>query len=123
MSYLTSVLFPFFHLANWTHLSFPPTLAGTGNKPNCCVGCHKGIATGQATWRCMFHRTGFSSIDDATHFKPCASEYHLTCVKLGLPFYTRLKGNGGLSLPPFENLQHFICEACTVRAQLQRELR
>jgi hypothetical protein len=71
----------------------------------------------------MFHRTGFSSVDDSTHFRPCASEYHLPCVRLGAPFYTRLKANGGLTMPPYENLQHFICEACTVRSQLQRELR
>jgi hypothetical protein len=40
----------------------------------------------------------------------------------GSPVLYPTENSGGMSLPPFENLQHFICEACTVRAQLQREL-
>jgi hypothetical protein len=123
MCYLTLFLSPFHQAANWTHLPFPPTPAGTGNKPNCCVGCCNAISPKQATWQCLFHCTGFSSIDNATQFRPCTSEYHLPCVRLGAPFYTRLKSHGGLTLPPFENLRHFICEACTVPAQLKQELR
>jgi hypothetical protein len=43
-------------------------------------------------------------------------------VRAGPPFQTRLENNKGLILPNVKR-PHFICEMCTVRAELGRELR
>lgn len=41
---------------------------------------------------------------------------------MGVPFTTRLKLSEGLSLPPLPDFPGFVCEACTVRTALDREL-
>jgi hypothetical protein len=43
-------------------------------------------------------------------------------MKVGPPFRTRLRNGAGLSFPPIPILPNFICEACTVRSVLDREL-
>jgi hypothetical protein len=48
--------------------------------------------------------------------------YHRDCVKAGPPFVTRLEKEKGPILP-FVKRPHFVCEMCTVRAELGRELR
>lgn len=53
---------------------------------------------------------------------PCGVCYHTQCFRVGPPFTTRRLRNAGLSFPPVGHWPHFICEACTVRAVLQREL-
>ena len=71
--------------------------------------------------KCRFFDTGFTIC--TTSFKPCLNRYHTTCFKAGVPFPTRLKNNEGLRLPSsIKNWAHFICESCTVRAVLGREL-
>lgn len=50
-------------------------------------------------------------------------QYHTDCVRVGLPFRTRLRGDGGLRLPKLPDFPGFICELCTVRSVLDRELR
>lgn len=54
---------------------------------------------------------------------PCHTSYHLKCFRAGVPFRTRLPKDGGLCLPAnLTVLPNFICECCTVRAVLGREL-
>jgi hypothetical protein len=56
---------------------------------------------------------------------PCGSVYSVTCFYAGPPFVTRLKGDKGLRCPQGAEpalFPNFTCEACQVRATLQREL-
>ena len=47
----------------------------------------------------------------------------MSCYRVGIPFKTRLAKDGGLVIPPgIHDWPHFICEACTVRSVLGREL-
>jgi len=49
--------------------------------------------------------------------------YHPGCIKAGPPFRTRRAKAGGLSFPEvISDWDNFICELCTVRAVLDREL-
>ena len=41
---------------------------------------------------------------------------------MGFPFRTRLRGDEGLVLPRMSDFSTFVCEACTVRAVVDREL-
>ena len=41
---------------------------------------------------------------------------------MGAPFRTRLREDGGLAMPPLPDFPNFICELCTVRSVLDREL-
>ena len=54
---------------------------------------------------------------------PCYTQYHLHCVRVGPPFTSRLAHSEGLFLPPMPEYPNYICEACTVRTALGRELR
>ena len=54
---------------------------------------------------------------------PCFTRYHLHCVRVGPPFTSRLARSEGLYLPPMPEFPNFICEACTVRTAIGRELR
>ena len=44
------------------------------------------------------------------------------CISVGEPFRTRLPGLRGLSFPKVRIAPLFVCEACTVRAQIGSEL-
>ena len=66
---------------------------------------------------CTFARKGFDE------FKPCSAVYHTKCFSVGAPFSTRRKGNAGLSFPSICDWPNFVCEACTVRSVLGRELK
>jgi hypothetical protein len=47
----------------------------------------------------------------------------MDCYRAGFPFKTRLLANGGLNIPSgIHEWPHFICEACTVRSVVDREL-
>ena len=59
---------------------------------------------------------------DGKTFKACHYGYHPRCLRAGPPFTTRLKGRSGLSFPNVEIWPNFVCELCTVRAQVSREL-
>ena len=49
--------------------------------------------------------------------------YHCSCFRVGPPFTTRRQKDGGLSFPSSVSVwPTFICEACTVRTVLGREL-
>ena len=53
---------------------------------------------------------------------PCGTSYHPSCFRVGEPFTSRRKGGEGLHLPPSAVWPNFICEACTVRQFVGREL-
>ena len=53
---------------------------------------------------------------------PCRTSYYPSCFRVGEPFTTWRKGGGGLCLPPSAVWPNFICEACTVRQFVNREL-
>lgn len=57
-----------------------------------------------------------------TQFRPCNVSYHPTCFRLGAPFTCRRAKQAGLTFPPVKFWPMFICEVCTVRAVLGREL-
>jgi len=84
------------------------------------VGCSFPITRTEGQHQCRFARTGFDQ--DGVIFLPCGTTYHPRCIVVGEPFNTRLGAQKGLSFPPVEITPNFICEACTVRAMLGREL-
>ena len=64
--------------------------------------------------RCTFRVTGFP-------FKTgCQAQPE--CIRVGEPFTSRRKGDAGLVFPPVTVWANYICEACTVRSVLGREL-
>jgi hypothetical protein len=71
--------------------------------------------------RCSFADSGFLN-RDGTRAVPCLSSYHCDCFRVGPPFTSRRQGGKDLSLPKLDVWPSFICEACTVRAILDREL-
>jgi hypothetical protein len=104
----------------WTHLPNPQGLSGIRSRRNSCVGCHKPILQSTGQHKCVFASTGFTQ--DGQRFVPCGSAYHLGCISVGEPFRTRLPSSRGLSYPKVRIPPPFICEACTVRAQIGGEL-
>jgi hypothetical protein len=106
---------------HWTNLPFPRTLRGTGNKPNTCAGCKLPLNQKTAQYQCAFHSRGFT-LANGVSCQPCGTVYHLDCIRLGFPFQTRLRDNKGLAFPSKMDLPSFVCEACTIRAHLGREL-
>ena len=53
---------------------------------------------------------------------PCWGAYHSSCITVGAPFTTRRNNNAGLVFPNVEFWPNFVCEVCTVRSVLGREL-
>jgi hypothetical protein len=98
---------------------------GIGNRPQCCAGCCQTLEQRQPRISCTFGLTGFPfDGDGGMRARPCGTRCHYGCVQLGPPFTTRLKIRAGLYFSgKIRTLTSFICEACTVRAVLQRELR
>ena len=107
--------------SNWTHL---PSLCplGSNNKLTSCSGCHLPFDDISNTHKCMFFNTGFTI--NNTSFRPCNVMYHPPCIQVGQPFSSRHFGRGtnGLQYPPCATNLPFICELCTTRTQLGREL-
>lgn len=70
----------------------------------------------------MFYEKGF--ICKKKKFTPCRVAYHAECIKVGHPFRTRHYGKGtkGIQYPPCATIFPFICEVCTTRTHLGREL-
>ena len=85
------------------------------------MGCREALSGNKAAIRCRFAKSGFPFADGAMAL-PCNSAYHCACFRVGFPFLTRLRDGKGLTLPPLPDFQGFICEACTVRAAMNREL-
>jgi hypothetical protein len=89
--------------------------------PSACAGCHRDLSPRDTPLVCSFATRGFPFLD-GTPAAPCRTEYHPHCLRVGQPFYTRRVQSGGLSFPHVRTWPNFICEACTVRAILDREL-
>jgi hypothetical protein len=85
------------------------------------VGCHHGHSLNQTTLRCSFADSGFE-FSDGRRARPCKTAYHPSCIRAGLPFTSRRKNSGGLVFPDISVWPSFVCEACTVRSVLDREL-
>jgi hypothetical protein len=90
-------------------------------KLNICVGCEGYINPGGHSHFCIFREIGYEL--DGTYFSPCDNQYHPECIKLVKLFKKRpVRATLGLKYPPAMTCFPFICEACTVRAVLGREL-
>jgi len=85
------------------------------------VGCRRGISPSHSVLRCHFAESGFP-LDRVTNSQPCGSAYHVDCFRAGPPFKTRRLHGQGLVFPKIRIWPIFVCEACTVRAFLGREL-
>jgi hypothetical protein len=53
---------------------------------------------------------------------PCGVRYHARCIRVGSPFTSRLQKGEGLFYPWQVPTPHYVCELCSVRAHLGREL-
>lgn len=80
------------------------------------------MTTSEPQFICRFAAQGFPFSVPNSLATPCFTRYHLPCVTVGLPFKTRLKDDAGLSMPPLTDYPGFICELCTTRSVLDREL-
>ena len=69
---------------------------------------------------CLFQKTGFQL--DGRCYSPCGTQYHQKCVRAGTPFTSRLANGRGLSYPAALSGFPFVCELCTVRANVGRDL-
>ena len=54
--------------------------------------------------------------------QPCGARYHPICVRVGPPFKTRLRKEQGLHFPLVREWGLFICEYCTTRSVVERDL-
>jgi len=84
------------------------------------VGCREGLSPRHSILRCHFAETGFPLGSGTSRL--CGSAYHVKCFRAGPPFTTRRHNGKGLSFPNIHTWPLFICEACTVRRFLGREL-
>jgi hypothetical protein len=108
-------------ILGWTRLPRPPCGERTSNLRHLCAGCQQPLNLQQAQFCCRFCDSGFRT--DAAWMRPCLTCYHPDCIRLGLPFTTRLPKHGGMDCPhDLAALTHYICEACLVRSVLGREL-
>jgi hypothetical protein len=114
-------MFALFLCPGWTRLPFPPDKCSIGNRRNLCAGCRLPLGRTEAQFCCQFCDSGF--VLDGTSLRPCRTRYHPHCLRIGLPFRSRLAKDAGLRCPKGAELwDNFICEACTVRSVRRREL-
>jgi hypothetical protein len=85
------------------------------------VGCRQSLSNDPFVVWCALSDRGFPFPDDSWAY-PCHSAYHTPCFAAGPPFYTPHKDGSGLTFPRIQTWPNFICEACTVRSLLDREL-
>ena len=101
----------------------PSSVARSGSLPrwNICVGCPESLPVSDDIHTCVFYGSGFQLQNEV--FRPCYTRYHASCISVGPPFRSRLtKHGGGLLYPPAMTSFPFICELCTVRSVIGREL-
>ena len=108
-------------LPGWTNLPNINQTTGTHTRDNTCTGCLQPISSQCPQYKCHFYHNGFTS--DGISFRPCRVTYHKNCIRAGPPFRSRHPGDKGLCFPHLERIPVFICEACSVRNVLRRELR
>ena len=108
--------------SNWTYLPLVPCPFGSVKKLTNCTGCRTPIDIGTPVHKCMFYSKGFTCKNIT--FQACEVIYHPQCIRVGSPFRTRHYGKGtrGTQYPPSATILPFICELCTTRTHLQREL-
>ena len=111
----------------WSCLPVPSHRVGINIKLNRCAGCLRAFTKAhRPELDCVFGTKGFPFEEKGCHWSlPCGSRYHAECFHAGPPFVTRLKDNKGLRCPKGADpslFPNFVCEACQVRATLQREL-
>jgi hypothetical protein len=70
--------------------------------------------------QCSFAHSGFDAGGHA--LRPCGTAYHTRCIAVAAPFALRRRNQAGLTFPKVRHWGPFICEACTVRSVLGREL-
>jgi len=86
-----------------------------------CAGCLQSLCSNSIYLRCSFASTGFP-LSDGSIACPCHAYYHSKCIRAGAPFTTRSEVDAGLTFPYVSTFSRFICELCTVRSVLGREL-
>ena len=91
-------------------------------KLHLCAGCRLPLSTTEGHLTCVFSRGGFR-FHSGRWARPCQAQYHPGCIRAGPPFATRRSANQGLAFPLVSTWGTFVCEWCTVRAVLDRELR
>ena len=89
-------------------------------QPPTCAGCTSPIRRSDKWVKCTFHSEGFAT--DTGRMVPCGTTYHPHCIRAGPPFTSRRKKQSGLVFPAITDWPNYICELCTVRAVLGREL-
>ncbi len=109
---------------NRNRLDVPPPRPGPGGtsaRQTRCAGCRHPIKEGRKpTVTCQFSARGFGV--KGKRLQPCGISYHLHCIRVGPPFLTRRDDGLGLTYPENSHPPVFICEACSVRAIVGREL-
>ena len=106
----------------WTRVATPPpATAQAGSPPSQCGACGSAIRKGQPYLFCHFRTTGFP-LTTGAQCRPCQVRYHRGCVRIGPPFQCRTRDSQGLRFPAVTDWPLFVCECCTVRAVLGREL-
>jgi hypothetical protein len=110
-----------FLISGWTDLPQLALIDGTSNKLRKCAACHLPISLQLRQICCRFTLQGFPLTWGLA--QPCRTHYHMDCYCVGFPFKTRLPADGGITGPSrIRKWPHFICEACTVRSMVDREL-
>lgn len=87
-----------------------------------CAGCHQSLLGSADILVCSFCYTGFPFWDTPGQARPCGTAYHPGCIVAGDPFTSRRSNRSGLRFPQVAIWPSFVCEACTVRSVLDREL-
>jgi len=92
-------------------------------KPCMCVGCEMRLDSTTALV-CGFACRPFPNPQDlsAPPLRACGISYHPKCIQVGEPFWTCHDNGAGFWYPAVAATPGFVCEACTVRAMLGREL-
>jgi hypothetical protein len=71
---------------------------------------------------CAFAQTGFPWLKNQGQAHPCGVRYHARCIRVGVPFTSRLDKGEGLFYPWHAPMPHYVCEVCSVRSHLDREI-
>ena len=86
-----------------------------------CAGCSQPVWSGPTDLVCQFALRGFTQAA-GQQLMPCHVAYHSRCLRAGAPFTCRRRDRSGLTWPKIRFWPIFICECCTVRAVVGREL-
>lgn len=90
-------------------------------KLKCCAGCNQRLSPSPTNLVCHFAIKGFN-LASGIPAVPCGVAYHAACLRVGDPFTCRRRDQRGLHFPKIKHWPIFICECCTVRGVVQREL-